>query len=359
MPNRVLAYGMTDNPGGIETYLINTMKELNKQDIKLDFLCDFPQIAYKEDIENNGSKVYFIPAKGKRLIKHWLEIAKVLKEHKEYQTIYFNILDAGAVFTMMIPWIMGRKIVTHSHNGETDKKKLHKYCRPLMNFVTSEYFSCSKVAASFMFGKKAEKAVLIPNAIDMEKYRYNEVVRARKRKELGIDNNTNVICHVGRLSIQKNPFGMLDIFHELVENNENSVLLSIGTGELEKEVKECAKKLEIEKNVQFLGKRDDVSELLQAADVFFLPSFYEGLPIVVLEAQAAGLTCIVSDSITREVDITGNVQFINLHEQKNKWVNALIDSSKMARHDVGEKLKDSEYNINNYNSIIQKLIDSC
>ena len=109
--------------------------------------------------------------------------------------------------------------------------------------------------------------------------------------------------------------------------------------------------------MQFLGKRDDVSELLQAADVFFLPSIYEGLPIVVLEAQAAGLTCIVSDSITREVDITGNVQFINLHEQKNKWVNALIDSSKMARHDVGEKLKDSEYNINNYNSIIQKLID--
>lgn len=358
MLKRVLVYGMTDNPGGIETYLINTMKELNKQDIKLDFLCDFPEIAYKNEIEKNGSKVYFIPAKGKQLIKHWIGVAKVLKQHKEYQTVYFNILDAGAAFTMMIPWIMGRKIVTHSHNGETDKKKLHKYCRPVMNFVTSEYFACSNVAASFMFGKKAKQAILIPNAIDMQKYQYDENVRKNKRRELEIDDNTSVICHVGRLSMQKNPFGMLDIFCELLKKNDSAVLMSVGTGELEQEVKKYAKKLGVDKKVKFLGKRKDVAQLLQAADVFFLPSFYEGLPIVALEAQAAGLTCVLSDSITKEVDITGNVVFVDLNASKTDWTDALIRGASMQRCDVRGILSQSEYNIQNFGSVIDKLKNS-
>ena len=134
--------------------------------------------------------------------------------------------------------------------------------------------------------------------------------------------------------------------------------MSFVTGELEKEVKAYAKRLGIEKNVRFLGKRADVAELLQVADVFFLPSFYEGLPIVALEAQAAGLACILSDRITKEVDITGNVVFVELNAPKSDWVDAIIKGASMPRCDVSERLSQSEYNIQNFGSVIEKLKNS-
>lgn len=359
MEKRILVYGMTDNTGGIETYLMNVMQKLNEYGIKFDFVCDFSNIAYSDLISDCGSKVYFIPAKSKGLLKHWYELLKILKSHKEYKTIYFNILDAGVVFTMIIPWLLHRKIVTHSHNGETDKKRLHRYCRAALVFVTDQYLACSQIASEFMFGKNTKiqnKVIIIPNAIDMEKYKYNEQIRIKKREELGISNDTIVIAHVGRLSMQKNPFGMLDIFKETVKKRKKVVLLSIGTGDLETEVKAYASTIGIAKQVKFMGKRTDVDELLQAADIFFLPSFYEGLPIVALEAQAAGLNCVISSNISREVDITGNVSFIDIDTSCTEWAEELLKKAKMNRCDVKDKLDKSEFNIKNYKQIIDKLV---
>lgn len=358
MSKRVLVYGMTDNPGGIETYLINTMHELKKQGMVLDFICDFPDIAYKEEILANGSKIYFIPAKSKNLITHWVEILKVLKKHKEYRTVYFNILDAGAAFSMLIPWMLRRRIVVHSHNGETDKKRLHQLCRPIMVFMAKRYLACSKVASDFMFGTNPKiqgKVAIIPNAIDVKKYAYNEEIRRVKRKELNLLNGEKVVCHVGRLSMQKNPFGMLDIFKALLIKEKNVILLSIGTGEIETEVKLYAKKLGISDSVRFLGKRLDVQELMQAADVFFLPSFYEGLPIVAIEAQAAGLQCVISDRISRETDITGNVHFLSLDAPVNQWVDTLLEGASASRCDVEEVLKVSDFNIDNFDKAVVRL----
>lgn len=355
---RILVYGMTDNPGGIETYLINTMKQFKNEKIIFDFLCDFPDIAYKEEIKSNGSKIFFICAKGKKLLKHWIQIAKILKAYPEYETIYFNILDAGAAFTMLIPWIMGRRIVTHSHNGETDKKILHKVCRPFLLLMSNYYLSCSNVAGDFMYGTKSKgrkQCILIPNAIDIEKFKFNENIRRKKREELDISEEITVICHVGRLSLQKNPFGMLNIFQSLLKERPESILISIGTGELESEVKDYAEKIQISNNIRFLGKRNDVAELMQAADVFFLPSFYEGLPIVAIEAQASGLQCILSDAITKEINITGNVHFVGLEDSNEKWVGELLQCSDMGRTNVEDCIKQSEFNINNFENTIRKL----
>lgn len=361
MKKRILVYGMTDNPGGIETYLMNVMQKLDEHNVKFDFVCDFPNIAYADLISKYGSKVYFIPAKSKGLLKHWKELYKVLKQHKEYRTVYFNILDAGAAFTLVIPWILRRKIVTHSHNGETDKKKLHKYCKSALVLMTSQYLTCSEIASKFMFGSSKrvqDKVIVIPNAIDVEKYKYSENIRIQKRKELNIPDDKVVIGHVGRLSIQKNPFGMLDIFKETLKKDKNVILLSIGTGELEAEVKEYASRIGVEEQVKFMGKRADVAELFQAMDVFFLPSFYEGLPIVALEAQAAGLSCVLSNNITKEVNITGNVSFVDLDATFEEWSNELLKHARLERNNVKEIWKTSEYNLENFEYEIKK-IEKC
>lgn len=361
MEKRILVYGMTDNPGGIETYLMNVMQKLAEHNVKFDFICDFPSVAYAELIAKYDSKVYFIPAKSKGLLKHWNELYKVLKQHKEYRTVYFNILDAGAVFTMVIPWILRRKIVTHSHNGETDKKKLHKYCRPVLTLMTNQYLTCSEIASKFMFGsnkKIQDKVIKIPNAIDIEKYKYDEDIRILKRKELNISEEQLVIGHIGRMSIQKNPLGMLDIFKETLKKDKRVVLLSVGTGELQAEVREYASRIGVEEQVKFLGKRADVEDLLQVMDVFFLPSFYEGLPIVALEAQAAGLSCVLSNNITNEVDITGNVSFIDIDAPYEEWANELLKHAKLERNNVKEIWKTSEYNLENFEYEIKK-IEKC
>lgn len=328
---KILVYGMTDNPGGIETYLVNAAHRLHGS-VHMDFVSDFPSVAYEDVLSRLDAEIYLIPAKGKRLFAHWRGLWKILKQHPEYKTVYFNLLDAGGAFTELIPWLLKRKIVTHSHNGATDKVTLHRVCRPFLKLFTAKRVACSGLAADYMFGSDSG-ALVIPNAIDTEKYAFRQEVRAKQRRSLGVD-GALVVCHVGRLTNQKNPYGLLEIFQSVLKKNANAYLLSIGTGEIEKEVRTYAEKLGIQDRVLFLGKRNDVAELMQAADVFLLPSFYEGLPIVGIEAQAAGLPCVMSDCITKEVDITGNVTFLSLEKSKQVWAETVLEASKQPRRDT-------------------------
>lgn len=342
---RILVYGMTANPGGIERYLINSMLKMQKE-IKYDFVTDFPEISYGDIIKEQGSEIYFIPAKGKKLIKHWKSMYEILKKHPEYRSIYFNVLDAGSVITMVIPWIMGRKIITHSHNGSTEKKFLHFICRPMLRRITNHYVACSRVAAEFMFGKNSKvskKTLIIPNAIDAKRFDYNIEIRLKKRKQLDLENKF-VVCHIGRLTYQKNPLGLIDIFEKVVQADENAVLLSIGTGDMEKTVKEYAESKRLQDKIFFMGVRNDIEEILQAADVFVLPSFYEGLPIVGIEAQAAGLLCVMSDKISTEVDVTGNTVFLPL-DSIEQWKDEILNAKEMKRESTRNKIQEMGYDV--------------
>lgn len=346
---RILVYGMSDNPGGVESYLLGMFERMEKYGIQFDFISDFPGVAYEKALKDGGASVYYIPPKGKKLISHWAGFAKVLRRHKEYDSVYFNILDAGAVFTVLVPWLFRKKIIVHSHNGDTDKVWLHRLCRPFIKRMADRKMACSGLAAIYMFGKKetAKKNVLIvPNAIDAEKYDFNETVRQEYREKLKLDNKFT-ICHIGRMSNQKNPFRILDIFASVWEKEKNAVLLYAGTGELKEKVKEYAGKMECAGNIQFLGVRSDISEILQASDVFLLPSLYEGLPIVAIEAQAAGLPAVLSTAVTREADITGNVRFIDLRRSNDEWAEELLRSRKFMRRGTREKIITAGYDMNN------------
>lgn len=352
---RILVYGYSHNPGGIETYLVNLITTLKGQ-IHFDFVSDFCDVAHRDVLESAGSQIYFIPPKGQGLLAHLKAFRKLLKEHGDYDYIYFNILDSGAAITQLVPFFMRKKIITHSHNGGTDKPRLHKLCKPLLKITKGKKVACSLLAAEYMFDT-TKNVTIIPNAIDAEKFKFDVEVRKQKRLQLGLNESQIVVCHIGRLTQQKNPFGMLDIFKAFISKVPDAVLISIGTGDLDGEVHSYARKIGIEDNVLFLGKRNDIPELLCASDVFFLPSFFEGLPIVAIEAQSSGLTLVISDTISRETDITGNVKFIPLKDDNSVWVNALLEAAQTKRDDNAiNKISESGYNTDNFETTTKKLI---
>ena len=341
---KVLIYGMSNNPGGIETYLLNYYRRNHGKTVHLDFVSDFPSVVEEQALLDAGSQIHYIPAKGKGLMAHWKALWKVLRTHREYKTLYFNVMDGGAVFTMLIPFLLGRKIVVHSHNGNTDKVRLHKLCKPFANALTGDRVACSRLAADYMFGRAGKGALVIPNAIDARKYTFDPAVRKAAREKLGVGDRLTV-CHVGRLSRQKNPFGVLDMFEALHRTHPDSVLLSVGTGELEREFHEAIRAKGLEGAVMCLGVRSDVPDILQAADVFLLPSLYEGLPIALLEAQAAGLPCVVSDTITREVAVTNLVTYVSLEAPARDWAERIVLAARTERTDTFEQMAAAGFDI--------------
>lgn len=333
---RILVYGMTDNPGGIETYLHHLFARMKQGGIFLDFVTDFPLVSGGDELMAAGAKLYFIPAKGRNLPGHLAAMRRILCSHPEYKTVYFNILDAGAVVTMLPAFTMGRRIVVHSHNGSTDKRLLHKLCRPLLNRMTDARVACSRLAAEHMFGPD-RGALVIPNGIDAGSYTYSESVRREVRVALGLG-EVPVIVHVGRLSRQKNPFGLLDIFEAVHARRRDALLLSVGGGELAEQFHRRIRQKGLQAAVKCLGVRSDVAEILQAADVFLLPSLYEGLPISLLEAQAAGLPCVISDVISREAVVTELVCQVPLEAEPDAWAEKILSRLGQPRKDTREDL---------------------
>lgn len=327
--NRILVYGMTSNPGGIESYVMNEFSLLDSKKATFDFVCDFPEMCYAEEVKAKGSKIYFIPAKGKKLFSHLFAWFKLLKAHPEYKKVYFNILDAGGVISALVPWLMHREIIVHSHNGSTDKQKLHKLCKPILKIVASKKLACSKVAAEYMFD--SENIDVIPNAIACEKYRFNEEKRQHMRRELGLSEDEFVLCFVGRLSFQKNVRFLIDVFGKALEKNQNSTLLIVGAGEERASLISHAEELGISEKIKFLGKRSDVADILQAADVFVMTSLFEGLSVVAVEAQASGLPCVFSDRMSKETKINPNVCFVSLDDGAEHWAKTILEQKNNAR----------------------------
>lgn len=273
--------------------------------------------------------------------------------------IYFNVMDPMVFPTVLIARLMGRKCVVHSHNGDMMKSRVQKICRFLLNLIVHQRMSCAGCASEYLFGKRKKKqTVVIHNKIDTEMYLFDQNVRVKKRREMGIEDQF-VICHVGRLTYQKNPKGVIDILEETLKKEKNVILLSVGTGDMIEEVKKYAKAKNVAEYVRFLGVRHDVNEIMQASDVFILPSFYEGLPIVGIEAQASGLPCIFSDCVTSETDITGNCQFLSL-DDKERWADEIIRCKEKKRKNQRQQIIKNGYDLKHPldKNIIKKCLSS-
>lgn len=338
--------------GGVQAVVMNYYRNIDKTKVQFDFIIDgYNETPIDEEIKSMGGKVYKIEPYEKNIFKNMLQCYKIFKTNK--YTIVHCHLNTLSVFPLFVAWICKIKIrICHNHStaakGE-GKKNLIKYILlPFSKLFATHYCACSELSGRWIFGNKfynKGKVKLIKNAIDINRYSYNKFVRDKKREQMNL-NNKFVIGHVGRFVYQKNHNFLIDIFNEAYKINNNLILILVGDGRLKNQIQYKVKNLGLKDNILFLGNRFDVPELMQAIDLFLLPSFYEGLPVVGIEAQAAGLKCIFSDSITYETKITDLVEFISLNKSSKYWANQIIKySDRYNRENTDIQIKKAGYEI--------------
>lgn len=239
--------------------------------------------------------------------------------------------------------------------GQNIKQKIYEiYARDVIRRDSIEKLACSKEAAKFMFGNTHNTKV-IPNAIDAEKFSFNEQVRIDLRKELGIAKDDIVVGFVGSFNYQKNVLFILDILKELIKVNQHYKVLMIGAGKFEEEFSVKAKELGIAKNVICIGNRKNVNQYMNTMDLFLFPSRWEGFGIVLLEAQASGLKCFTSkDVVPIDTNVTGNVKFISLEKTPKEWADEIL-STNLERYEGKNIIENSEYNMKNLVELMQNI----
>ena len=338
--------------GGVEAVVMNYYRNIDRNKIQFDFICDDDSTCIpKEEIENLGGKVILIPPYQK-VLKYHKELKKVLKEG-QYKIVHSHI-NALSVFSLWAAKSAKVPVrIAHSHSTsnkkEWKKTLLKNMLRPFSKLFATDYFCCSELAVRWLFGNKTYdkgKVYLLNNAIDLDKFKYNEKLRKEKRKELHIKDKDLVIGHIGRFVKQKNHEFLIDIFNEIHKQNKNTILLLAGEGPLKEEIENKVKELGLEKNVMFLGQRNDANELYQAMDVFVLPSLYEGLPVVGVEAQASGLPCFFSADMTKETKVLQTAKFISLTHTPQYWAKEILEQlNSYTRMDTEKEITANSFSI--------------
>lgn len=337
--------GMSD--GGVASMIINLYRHIDKTKVQFDFLVEFEsKLINKEEIELLGGHLIIIPSY-KNPFKYMKELRKIFKEN-HYDIVHSN-MSTLSVFTLRAAKKAGIKVrISHSHstsNKKEWKKNIMKIVlKPFSKRYATHYFTCSELAGRYLFGNKTYNnglVTIINNAIDLNKFSFNEEYRNEIRNELNISPNTFVLGHVGRFMQQKNHKYLIKIFYEFQKNNADSKLLLVGDGPLKEELEQLAKSLKIYDKVIFYGMTDKTHKLYSAMDSFLLPSLYEGLPVVGIEAQANGLPSYFADTITQEVKVNDNVVFESIKKDPVEWAKLITQKPRYS------KMVDSIYNIDN------------
>jgi len=348
-PIRVLHVLNAMNRGGAETMVMNLYKAVDTSIVQFDFIVHSAEKGeFDDEIRQMGGKIYVCPKfKGHNILKYLSWWKKFFKEHKNYKILHSHIRSCASLY-LPIAKKYGLRTIIHSHstsNGKGFKSLVKKILQYPLRYQADFLFACSELAAKWMFGKYYTSAYIINNAIDAQKFSFRENIREVKRKELGIENKF-VIGHIGRFQTQKNHKFLIDVFKIIHSRNNNAVLLLVGDGELRQTIIEKVENLGLSDNVIFTGVRSDIPELLQAMDVFVFPSLYEGLGIAVIEAQAAGLHCIVADTIPKEAYITDLIESIPLTEKEDIWAERILKyNNGYNRQNTYEEVKSKGYDI--------------
>ena len=350
---RVLHSVSNMDRAGIETMLMNYYRHIDRSKIQFDFLCNKTKPgAYDEEIKNLGGNIYHSPGLNPlKFFRYKKFMLNLFKENPDIKIMHSHNGEL-AYQSLYGAYKYGIKTrICHAHNTKIEpnlKKPLKLLYKTQLKKVANYYWGCGTDAVRFYFGEQVvqdKNYMILHNAIEVDRFIYNESVRNKIRSELNLEGKF-VIGHVGRFMEQKNHEFILDLFKELVNKEPNAILLLIGDGELEDKMKQKAKDLGISNNVRFLENINNVNEMYQAMDVFILPSLFEGLPVVGIEAQASGLKCILSDTITKEVAITDNVKFLNLKSDSlKKWVDEIINTSNYNRKNMKQDIINAGYSI--------------
>lgn len=340
------------NHGGAESMGMSLFQNVDRENVQFGFVVHGDKIgAFEEKVKNEGAEVFRVPDyNGLNHFEYVRAWKNIFEKNPKYTVIHSHVRSTASIY-LKIAQQYGLKTIAHSHNTSSGKGiagKVKDFIQSNIPKYTDQFLACSKPAGEWLFGSSITKQSnfnILNNAIDSNVFKYNPELRETKRKELSLDGKV-VIGHVGRFHPQKNHSFIIDIFSELLKKSPNAVLLLVGDGELKQTIEEKVKELSIEKSVLFLGLRDDVEELLQAMDLFLMPSLFEGLPVTLVETQAAGLPSVISDTITDDIKLSEYVTFESLNRDAKKWAETILDTiNKLERKDTSDLIKAAKYDI--------------
>lgn len=360
---RLLCILSSMNAGGAETYLMKLYRNIDRTKYQMDFcINEKKKTFYEDEIVNFGGKIFRIPSKSENLKEFRNQLSTIIKE-KQYKYVMRITSNAAGFMDLKIAKKAGAmKCIARSSNsndgGGFKAIIAHKIGRLLYNKSVDVRIAPSDLAAIYTFGKKAYKCgevTILKNALDLTVFCYNEHSRKRVRSEFDISDDMKVIGHIGRFNAQKNHEFLIDVFFEIHKKDAFTLLLLVGDGELQQQIRNKIILLGLSEAVIFAGVRSDIPSLLSAMDVFVFPSLYEGMPNVVVEAQATGLPCIISDTITREANITDLVRYLPLTLSASEWANQINEVITTSRKNTKDDFIQNGYDIN---SVCKKFI-SC
>lgn len=362
---KVLQFPISNTGGGVTQYILKNWEFIDKERFQFDFATLSNTLDFENILTSQGCKLHYISCSAEKNQEQFVwEFNRILDE--EYDAIHIHTLSWKS---FLVEQIAKKRnvpmVIVHSHNtmvtsNDEDRAQaieLHEKQKKLFNSELATHFcACSTLAADWLFGEQIsrDKIKIMKNAVDVDFFSYNFKIRNIYRSKLGLE-NCFVIGHIGRFVYQKNHEFLIDIFKQVCDSIPNARLMLIGTGELEINIRKRVSQYQLDDKVLFMGKCDDVNCLMQSMDTFVLPSRFEGLPIVLVEAQASGLKCLTSTDITREVEITDYVEFVPLWDV-GEWVRRIIGCSRgYNRVNTGEKITEEGYNIRYQIKELEKL----
>ncbi len=324
---KIYMIGVTQNAGGVESYILNILRNADKKKFKF----YFPKrggmdLAYEDEIRSLGG-IVIENCPIRHDIKRYFSFYKKMFQEYCFDAVYMNTCDIMSMDMLIFAKRAGVPIrIIHSHCSQNMIRQTiyhrlsEKWCRANLHRYATHYLACGEQAGKWMF--KKQPFTIIQNGISTNRFRFNEKKRNEVRENLKIKAKY-VIGFVGRLTPQKKPQFVIDIFSKFVQQHSDVELLIVGDGELRRETEIKIEKYGLQSKVKLLGARSDIPDLLCAMDCFCLPSGFEGFPFVLVEAQANGLPCVVSKNVSKECNLAGMMQFVGLDEPIENWVNAL------------------------------------
>lgn len=353
-PIRVLHVVVQTDQGGIENFIMNLYRNIDKDKIQFDFLKHRYTTGYfDEEIKRFGGRIYSVlPFNTKNLLtKRYQKSLNDFFKNNTYNIVHSHVNTWSgyvleAAFNNKVP-----VRISHAHSSYrkgNDLSKIKSIIKTIPKKKIPKYatvcFACSEAAGKWLYNNQSY--TVINNAIDTEKFCFNEKTRKKIRNQMNILEDQLVLGHVGSFSYPKNHEFLIDIFNEVHKEKPDSILLLVGDGELKKSIEKKVNLLDLQDSVIFTGVRSDVSDLMQAMDAFVFPSHFEGLPVTLIEAQASGLPCFTSSNVTNEAKITEQVEFIDLEQTARDWTKKILFVEKSYfRTDLNENIYKNKYDV--------------
>lgn len=356
---KILYEGLSSNMGGIETYVYNLYKNMDKDKFEISFLIDKGlKISFYDEYKKDGIKFFEVENRKKNYFKYLNDMKKIYKNN-DFDYIHINIMSYSLFERITYACkYSSAKVILHCHNGGYSKDSKYKrtiFLDKIGRYLTKKYnkeilkVACGEKAG--LFGFNNEPHLIFNNGVDTNKFKYSKENREKFRKIYNIKDNETVFGLVAMFNDPKNHTFLIDIFNEYLKLDKNTKLLLIGEGYLKETIENKVKDLKVSDKVLFLGKQTNVNELLSSFDVYVMPSLYEGLSIAIVEAQVNGLKCYTSDGVDKNSNITGNVEFLSLEKGAEYWAKYIYDNKNDRDNDVLNKIPEEFDAIKSYKKV--------